>query len=130
MGTCLRRDLNNKGLGQNKVMCSSFGSRTANGQLPCRLPDASYARKIDLWLLAGFWLLNRTDSDSSLSPFLYCLFFVASSLSPHLARFLVRFVGRPRFYFRESVGLTVGLAIGGAESRGIDVAVNFFGWSL
>ena len=52
---------------------------------------------------------KRTDSDFSLSP--------------HLARFLARPVGRPRFRFMGS--WIVGLAMGGAESRVADVAVGF-----
>ena len=47
-------------------------------------------------------------------------FLLASSLSshlaPHLAHFLARFAGLPRFRFGGLVGLTVGLAIGGATS--------------
>ena len=56
------------------------------------------------------------------------LFLVVSSLSPHLARFLAHPVGRPCFCFAGS-GI-VGLAMGGAESRGADIAVGFSGWSL
>ena len=49
-----KKDLDDKGLGQNKVLCSP--SRV---ELPlCRLPDVSYAREIDLRLPAGFWLLE------------------------------------------------------------------------
>ena len=39
---------------------------------------------------------------SSLSPLFYCLFLVASSLSLHLARFLARFAGRLCFRFAKS----------------------------
>ena len=39
------------------------------------------------------------------------LFLIASSLSPHLARFIARPVGRPRFRLRGSVGLVFSLAI-------------------
>ena len=42
---------------------------------------------------------------------LCCLFLVASSLSPHLARSIARPVGCLRFRLRGSVGLAVGLAI-------------------
>ena len=48
---------------------------------------------------------------SSLLPLPYRLFFIASSLSPHLARFIARPVGRPCFRLRGSVGLAVSLAI-------------------
>ena len=41
----------------------------------------------------------------------YRLFLVASSLSPHMARFIARPVGRPRFCLRGSLGLAVGLPI-------------------
>ena len=54
-------------------------------------------------------LENRTDSDSSLLPY--------------LARSLARPVNRPRFRFAKS--WIVGLAMGRAESRGADVAVGF-----
>ena len=48
------RDLDDKILGQNKVLCSS--SRV---KLPlCRLSEVSYVRETDLWLPAGFWLLE------------------------------------------------------------------------
>ena len=62
------------------------------------------------------------NSDSSLSPLPYCLFFVASSLLPHLARFLARPVGR--FCFCLAGSLTVGLAIGGAVSMAREVAIG------
>ena len=49
-----RRDLDDKGFGQNKVLCSSSGV-----ELPlCRLPDVPYVRETDLRLPAGFWLLE------------------------------------------------------------------------
>ena len=52
----------------------------------------------------------------SLSPLPYRLFLVTSSLSPHLARFLARPVDCSYFCFVGS--WIVGLAMGGAESRG------------
>ncbi len=44
---------------------------------------------------------------------------------------LLSFAGLPHFHLFEvlALGLTVGLAIGGAESMGGKVAVGFFGWS-
>ena len=54
-----------------------------------------------------------------------CLFLVASSLSPHLARFLARPVGRPHFCSAGS--LTVGLAIGGAALMAGEVAIGLLG---
>ena len=66
--------------------------------------------------------------DSSLLPLSCCLFLVASSLSPHLARFLARLVGRSRFRLARS--LTVGLAIGGTVSMAGKVVVGLLGWSL
>ena len=48
------KNLDDKGLGQNKVLCSFPGVK-----LPlCRLPNVPYAREIDLQLPAGFWLLE------------------------------------------------------------------------
>ena len=48
------RDLDDKGLDQNKVLCICSGVK-----LPlCRLPDVSYVRETDLRLPAGFWLLE------------------------------------------------------------------------
>ena len=70
------------------------------------------------------------NSDFSLSPFFCRLFFVASSLSPHLARFLACPLGRPCFCLKGSTGLVVGLAIGGAMSMAGKVAVDLSGWSL
>ena len=71
---------------------------------------------------------------SSLFPLPCHLFFVVSSLLSHLACILVRFVarpvGRPCFHFRGSVGLTMGLAIGGAVSMAGEVAVGLSGWSF
>ena len=76
-----RRELDDKRLGQNKVLCSSFRNWIANGQLLCRLPNAPCARETYLWLPVGFWLLE-----------LYWLGFllVLSSLSSCLARLLAR----------------------------------------
>ena len=68
------------------------------------------------------------NSDSSLSPLLYRVFFVASSLLPYLARFLVCFVSR--FCFRFAGCWIVDLVMGGAESKGTDITVDFSGWSL
>ena len=66
------RDLDDKGLGQNKVLYSSSGVK-----LPRRLPNTLYARETDLWLPAGFWLFRTT-----LTQIPPCrLFLVASSLS-------------------------------------------------
>ena len=81
-----------------------------------RLPDAPCARETDLRLPAGFWLWNHINLNSFLSPLPCRLFFVASSLSPHLAHFLARPVGRSCFRFAGS--WIVGLAMGKAESRG------------
>ena len=53
------------------------------------------------------------------------------ALLSHLTRFIARlFAGRPRFRLRGLVGLTVGLAIGGAVSIAGEVAVGLSGWSL
>ena len=49
------RDLDNKGLGQNKVLCSSSEVEL----LLCKLPNVPYAKETDLWLPAGFWLLEQ-----------------------------------------------------------------------
>ena len=48
------RDLGDKRLGQNKVLCSSSGVEL----LLCRLPDILYVRETDLRPPAGFWLLE------------------------------------------------------------------------
>ena len=127
------RDLNDKGLGQNKVLYSSSGvelpwstTMQATRQRSSRHRDRSPATRRLLALephLLGFFFVA-----SLLLPLPCCLFLVASSLSPHLAHFLARPVGRPRFCFAGS--WIVGLAMGGAESRGADVAVGFSGWSL
>ena len=52
--TWIIKDLDDKGLGQNKVLYSFLGV-----ELPlCRLPDISYVKETDLRLPAGFWLLK------------------------------------------------------------------------
>ena len=56
------------------------------------------------------------------------LFLIASFLSPHLARFLIRPVGRPYFYLARN--LTIGLVIGGAVLLAGEVAVGLSGESL
>ena len=58
----------------------------------------------------------------------YCLFFVTSFLSSHLARFLARLVGRPRFCLAGS--LTIGLVIGGKVSMVGEVTVGLSGCAL
>ena len=104
-----------EGLGQNKVLCSSSTESNCQWsttiQASRRSPRQGDRSPATCRLLA---LENCTDSDSSLLP--------------HLARFLARPVGRARFRFVGS--WIVGLAIGGAKSRGADVAVGFSGWSL
>ena len=127
------RDLDDEGLEQNKVLCSSSRVKLLIVKLPLQAPwrslrqgDRSLAscRLLALephWL--GFLLIA-----SSLSLFPYRLFLVASSLSPHLARFLARLINRPRFRFAGS--WIVGLAMGKTESRGADVTVGFSGKSL
>ena len=72
--------------------------------------------------------LGQNLEDSSLSPLFCCLFLIASSLLPHLVRFLARPVGCSRFYLAGS--LTIGLAIGGTVSMAGEVAIGFLGWSL
>ena len=73
--------------------------------------------------LATYWLL-------ALELHWLGFFLVASSLSPHLTRFLVRLVGWSCFCLRGWVGLTVGWGIGGAVSIAGEVAVALLGWSL
>ena len=69
-------------------------------------------------LSASFWLKK-----TKLTQILF--------ISPHLTRFVARlFAGRPCFRLRGLVDLTFGLAIGGAVSKSVDVAVRFSKWSL
>ena len=101
------RDLDDEGLGQNKVLCSSSrdklpwsttiyaprqrSPRQENRSLAsCRLPTLE-----PHWF--GFFLVA-----SSLSPLLCYLFLVASSLSPHLACSLTRSISCPCFCFARS----------------------------
>ena len=118
-GTCLRRDLDDKRLGQNKVLCNSSGVKLLMvnyyaGSPAFRKRDRS-PPTCRLLTLESHWLR-------------FCL--VTSFLLPHLERFWVRPVGHPCFCFRGSVGLTVDLAIGGTKSRGTDVILSFSRWSL
>ena len=69
-------------------------------------------------------LLPASSSKTTLTQIpLYCLSFVASFLSPHVARFLALLVGR--LYFCETEKLTVSLAIGDAVFRDGDITVGF-----
>ena len=45
-------------------------------------------------------------------------------------RFIALFTGLPCFPFKGSVGLTIGLAIGGAVLIAGEIAVNMLGWFL
>ena len=122
------RDLDNKGLGQNNVLCNSLEVKLLMVILLLQAPQYPLHHKnrslVSCWLLTlkPHWL-------GFLFVALLCrLFLVTSSLSPHLARFLVRPIGHPCFCFAGS--WIVGLVIGGAESKGANVAVGFSGWSL
>ena len=123
------RDMDDKELGQNKVLCSSSRvklPRSTTMQAPRqRFPrqgDRSLATR-RLLALEPHWF-RFLFLASSLTLLLYRLFLVASFLSPHLACFLAHFAGRPRFRFRGLVDLTVGLAIGGAISIRSKVALE------
>ena len=99
-----RKDLDDKGLGQNKVLCSSSGVKLLIVNYHAGFPALpAPGRQISGYLPASG---SRTTL-TRIPP--YYLFLVASSLLPHLARVLARPVGRPRFRFRGSVGLTVGI---------------------
>ena len=67
-----------------------------------------------------------------LTRILSCRLFLVALLgaSFYLTRFLACPVGCPCFRFRGSVGLIIGLAMGRAEFKGIDVTISFSGWSL
>ena len=105
------RDLDDKGLGQNKVLCSFSG---------VELPIVNYHASSLTLPAPGRQIsdyLPASGSRTALTRIPPCrLFLVASSLSLHLVRFLARHVGCPRFCFARS--WIVGLAMGRAESRG------------
>ena len=83
-----------------------FQKANCHGQLPCRLSGGpAPGRWISSYLPASGFRTTLTR----IPP--YCLFFVASSLSPHWVCFIAHPVGRPHFCLRGSVGLAVGLAI-------------------
>ena len=120
---CLRRDLDDERLGQNKVLFSSQQHQIANGQTTkCRFSDAPCGREIGLRPSAGFWLHWK--------PNWLGFLFVTSSLSLHLARFLARLVDCLCFYLRDSVGLIISPAIGGVVLMVGEVAIGFLEWSL
>ena len=146
------KDLDDKGLVQNKVLCSYSGVKLPMVKLPLQALQRSLHQE-DRFLASRRLLAVRTTLTQilpyrlflvasslspllcrlflvafSLSPLLYCLFLVASFLSPHLVRVLARPDGHPCFCFAGS--WVVGLAMGGAESRGADVNIGFFGWSF
>ena len=107
------KDLDDEGLGQNKVLRSFFRSRTANGQTATTGSPTLHApgRQISS-------LLPVSGSRTALTRIPPCyFFFIASSLLPHLAHFLAHPVSRPCFRFAGS--WIDGLAMGRAESRGV-----------
>ena len=66
-----------------------------------------------------------SGSRTALTRIPLCRLFLVASF--YLARFLARLVGRSCFRFRDWVGLTVGLAIGGAVLMAREVAVALLG---
>ena len=127
------RELDDKRLGQNKVLCNFLGVKLPMLKLPLqacqrslrhgdRFPASCRLLALELhWL--GFLLVAF-----SLLPLFCHLFLVASSLSSHLVCFLACPVNRPRFCFAGS--WIIGLAMGGAKSRGANVAFGFSESSL
>ena len=116
----MRRNLDDKKLGQSKVLCSF---------LEVELPMVNYHAGFPVLPTPEKQISDYPPASGSSKTILtrtpsYRLFFVASS---YLACFLTCLVCRPRFCFRGSVGLTVGLAMGEAESRRADIAVAFSG---
>ena len=109
--------MDDKRLGQNKVLCSFLRVKLPSMQAPQR----SLRQE------------NRSSATyriQALKPHWLGFLHIASSLSPHLVRFLARPVGRPCFYLRSSLGLTVGLAIGDAVLIVGEVIIGLSGWSL
>ena len=118
------RDLDDKGLGQNRVLCSFSGVELPMVKLPLQATRC-FLRQEDRSPASRRLLAFKT----TLTRIPLCrLFLVASSLQHYLARFLARLDGCPCFCFVES--WVVGLAMDEAESNGADVAIGFFGWSL
>ena len=117
--TWLKKNLVKERLGRNKVLFSFQQSQTTNGQIATAgFPIISMpGRQIFSFLLTSGSIENQTDSN----------FF----LFPHLARFVAcSFVSHPCFCLKGSVGLTIGLTIGEAESKGADIAISFSRCSL
>ena len=92
------KNLDDERLGQNKVLCSSSGVELPMVKLPLQVPQHSLRQEdrspATRRLLTLRTVLTRIPS--------CCLYLVASFLLPHLARFLARLVGRPRFCFAGS----------------------------
>ena len=104
-------------LEQNTIQFSA-GSNCKWFHLPkCRLLDIlALGRQIFRLWPASDSIKNQIDSDSYLLP--------------HLARFVARLFGCLCFCLRGSMGLTIGLAIGGAVSIVGEVAVGLSNRSL
>ena len=93
------RNLDDKGLGQNKVLYNSSGIELPMVKLPLQAPR-HFLHQGDR-SLATCRLLALGTALTRIPP---ChLFLVAFSLSLHLARFLAHLVGRLQFRFRGSV---------------------------
>ena len=114
------RDLDDKELDQNKVLCSSSRIELPIVKLPLQTSRRSLhqgdrspaTRRLLALRTALTWIIP------------YRPFLVASSLSLHLACFLAHTISRPHFRFKGSIGLTVGLAIGGAVLMAGEVALG------
>ena len=115
---CLRRDLDDKRLGQSNVLYSFSEVKLLMVNYHVGFPVLSVPGKQIFGYPPAF-----SSSRITLTRTPPCrLFLIASS---YLARFLTRLVGRP--CFRLAWSWTVGLAMGGPESRGANVAVGFSG---
>ena len=80
------RDLDDKGLGQNKVLCSSSGVEL----LMVNYHAGSPALPAPGRQISGYPPASGSRTTLTRIPLCH-LFLIASFLSPHLARFLARF---------------------------------------
>ena len=107
-----RRDLFEEKFSQKKMIFGSQQGQIANGQTAITNSPTLFAseRQISGLLPTSNSIENQNDSDSSLSP--------------HLACFLVYLIGRLYFCLRGSLGLAVSLAIGGIVLMAEKVVVS------
>ena len=122
-GVCLKRDFDDKRLGQSKVLCCSSRVELLIVNYYADFPALSAPER----QISGYPPASGS-SRTTLTRTPPCRLCLVTSF--YLARFLAHPVSCPRFCLRGLVGLIVGLAIGDAISIVGEVVIGLSGLSL